>query len=87
MPELQALSKDSLRIELESREEVISTGDVLRFKRDYGRYEEGSKVKVEPDIGPNDRYVLKSWSEAFAVHYIGEDLIKKLFSENVVEIE
>lgn len=86
MTNIQALSKDTIKVETGGVEVEISTGDKLVFQRNFGMYDEGEKVVVEPEIGPDENYVLKSWSETMSVHYIGEDLIKDIVSKGVAEI-
>jgi hypothetical protein len=87
MTNIQALSKDTIKVETGGVEVEISIGDKLVFQRNFGVYDEGQKVVVEPEISPDGNYVLKSWSETMSVHYIGEDLIKDIVSRDVVEIK
>lgn len=87
MTGIQALSKDALQVQFDDEYRTVSTGDKLKFKSDFGRYEKGEEIVVEPQIGPNDEYVLKSWSETMSLHYIGESLIWEIISNDIVEIE
>lgn len=86
MTNIQALSKDTIKVETGGVEVEISTGDKLIFQRNFGVYDEGQKFVVEPEIDSDGNYFLKSWSETMSVHYIGEDLIKDIVSKGVVEI-
>jgi hypothetical protein len=86
MTDIQALSKNTLQVQFDDKNTTISTGDKLIFTSDFGRYEEGEEIVVEPQIGPNGEYVLKSWSETMALHYIGESLICEIISNDIAEI-
>lgn len=87
MSNVQALSKDTIRVEIAGKEIEISTGNKLIFQKDFGMYDEGERIVVEPEVGPDENYVLKSWSETMSVHYIGEDLMKDILSKGIVEVK
>lgn len=86
MVQIQALSKDTIRVKSEDRSEEISAGDRLRFKSEFGMYEQDEILSVVPEIGANDEYFLKSWSDSKSIHYIGEELISEFISEDIVDI-
>ena len=82
---IQALSSETIRVQSKQQDTEISYQDEVIFLEDYGMFEEGTILTVDPEYD-GEKYLLKVWSQEHSMKYLGEELICDIVESDFAEI-